>query len=131
MAEKEPQDSHEFEEVAQAVWDDLPAEFRQAAGNISIQIVDFADRETLDHLGIRSRYNLLGLYHGIGLPFKSVMDIPRGPDMVFLYRIPILAYAQATMEPVAQVIRHVLIHEIGHHFGFSDDDMDAIEAAAR
>jgi predicted Zn-dependent protease with MMP-like domain len=127
---QQPTTQEEFETVAQRVWDALPQTFREIAGNLSIQIQDFASGETLRHMGIPSRYHLLGLYHGLGLPFKSVWDLPHGPDMIFLYRLPILAFADASMQPVEDVIQHVLIHEIGHHFGFSDDDMDAIEAAA-
>ncbi len=130
MFASQPQSLEEFEAVAQSVWDNLPRQFRGIAGNLSIQIEDFASRDTLQHMGIASRYHLLGLYHGIGLPFKSVMDLPHGPDMIFLYRVPILSYAHASMEAVEDVISHVLIHEIGHHFGFSDADMEAIEAAA-
>jgi len=128
MAAPQPRTQAEFEIVAQEVWDALPLTFRETVGNLTIQIVDFADAETLNHLGIRNRYGLLGLYHGLGLPFKSSWDLPRGPDMIFLYRIPILAFAHGGMEPVRDVIQHVLIHEIGHHFGFSDADMEAIEA---
>lgn len=126
----QPRSHEDFETVARKVWDDLPEQFRVVAGNLAIQIEDFASRETLLQMGIASRYHLLGLYHGIGLPFKSIHDLPHGPDMIFLYRIPILSYAHAGMERVEDVIAHVLIHEIGHHFGFSDDDMEAIEAAA-
>ncbi len=129
MSAREPRTLEEFELTAQEVWDGLPSTFRDIVGSLTIRIEDFADRDTLDHMGIRSAYHLLGLYHGIGLPFKSVWDVPQGPDMIFLYRIPILAFANAGMEPVRDVISHVLIHEIGHHFGFSDEDMDAIEAA--
>ncbi len=125
----QPQSLEDFEAVAQTVWDGLPNEFREVVGNLAIQIEDFARQDTLSAMHIRSRYGLLGLYHGVGLPFKSVSSIPYGPDMIFLYRIPILAYAQAENLPVAEVIRHVLIHEIGHHFGFSDDDMEAIETS--
>jgi predicted Zn-dependent protease with MMP-like domain len=117
-----------FEEVAQETWDGLPEDFRAIAGNLVIQVVDFADRETLRSMGMRSSYDLLGLYHGVGLPFKGVWDPPRLPDMIFLYRKPILSFAMGQGENVETVIRHVLIHEIGHHFGFSDDDIDAIEA---
>jgi len=125
----QPESLEEFEIVANEVWDALPDQFRKIAGNLSIQMQDFADRDTLNALDIYSPYGLLGLYHGIGLPFKSVHDIPHGPDMIFLYRVPILAYANAERQDVADVIRHVLIHEVGHHFGFSDDDMEAIEAS--
>lgn len=123
----EPRTTEDFEQVSQRVWDGLPEPFRRAVGNLSIQVVDFADTETLSKLDIDDAYGLLGLYHGVGLPYKSVWDLPRGPDMIFLYRVPILSYAYRRRELVEAVIRHVLIHEVGHHFGFSDDDMDAIE----
>jgi predicted Zn-dependent protease with MMP-like domain len=128
MSPHELESQEDFEIVAAAVWETLPSRFREVVGNLSIQIEDFAGRETLDHMGIDSRYDLLGLYHGVGLPFKSVSALPYGPDMIFLYRIPILAFAREDGLSVPDVIKHVLIHEIGHHFGFSDEDMDAIEA---
>jgi predicted Zn-dependent protease with MMP-like domain len=126
----QPRTAEEFEQAAAQVWEGLPESFRQAAGNVAMQVVDFAGGDTLRHLGIGDAYGLLGLYHGVGLPFKSVWDLPRGPDMIFLYRVPILAYARQRGETVEAVIRHVLIHEIGHHFGFSDADMAAIETKA-
>lgn len=128
MALNETATAAQFETVAQDVWDGLPAQFRDIVGNLVIQVRDIADRETLRSMRIDDAFDLLGLYHGIGLPFKSTQDVPSGPDMIFLYRRPILAYALAEGEAIESVIRHVLIHEIGHHFGFSDDDMDAIEA---
>ena len=130
MLSEQPRSTHEFEQAAQQVWDGLPEGFRQVTGNLSIQIVDFASADTLRLMRISDPYDLLGLYHGLGLPYKSVWDLPQGPDMIFLYRIPILAYAHRRSQAVAAVIRNVLIHEIGHHFGFSDDDMAAIEASA-
>jgi predicted Zn-dependent protease with MMP-like domain len=126
----EPRTAQDFETAAQAVWDSLPEQFRNALGNVMVQVVDFADAETLDALRIYNPYNLLGLYHGAGLPFKSVWDPARLPDRIFLYRIPILSYADLNGERTDRVIRHVLIHEIGHHFGFSDADMELIEASA-
>jgi predicted Zn-dependent protease with MMP-like domain len=128
MQSRQPRTTDEFEDAAQAVWDNLPEEFRAVVGNLSIQIHDFASRATLDHMRIHDEYGLLGLYHGVGLPYKSTWDIPRGPDMIFLYRIPILAYAHRHLLPIETVVRHVLIHEVGHHFGLSDADMAAIEA---
>jgi predicted Zn-dependent protease with MMP-like domain len=124
----EPRSAHDFEIAAQAVWDSLPEQFRNALGNVTVQVADFADMETLAAMRIYNRYNLLGLYHGAGLPFKSVWDPARLPDRIFLYRIPILSYADLNGERTDRVIRHVLIHEIGHHFGFSDADMASIEA---
>lgn len=130
MSSLQPEPHDEFETVACNVWDSLPEQFRAVAGNLAIRVEDFASRDTLTMMGIASRYHLLGLYHGVGLPFKSIHDLPHGPDMIFLYRIPILSYAHASMERVEDVIAHVLIHEIGHHFGFSDEDMEAIEEEA-
>ncbi|HJT05792.1 MAG TPA: metallopeptidase family protein, partial [Stellaceae bacterium] len=69
-----------------------------------------------------------GLYRGVALPRKSVLDVRAEPDIIFLYRRPILDYWCETGEDLYQLVRHVLIHEIGHHFGFSDDDMERIEA---
>jgi predicted Zn-dependent protease with MMP-like domain len=93
-------------------------------------VADFADAETLKTLQIRDPYDLPGLYHGVGLPSKSVWDPASLPDRILLYRIPILSYACRSSEPVDHVIRHVLTHEIGHHFGFSDASMAQIESSA-
>lgn len=130
MISSQPRTQEEFEAAAHAVWEGLPAQFRKALDNVALHITDFADAGTLWRLRIRDPYGLLGLYHGVGLPLKSVWDPVRLPDRIFLYRIPILGYAHRTGEPVDRVIRHVLIHEIGHHFGFSDADMALIEAGA-
>jgi predicted Zn-dependent protease with MMP-like domain len=121
----------DFEAAAQAIRDGLPEEFRAELRNVAVQVADFADADTLNALHIRDPYNLLGLYHGLGLPFKSVSAPVSLPDRIFLYRIPILRYANRTGEPLDRVIRHVLIHEIGHHFGFSDAGMARIESRAR
>jgi predicted Zn-dependent protease with MMP-like domain len=120
----------EFIAVAEETWNTLPEEFRAAVCNLVTQVVDRADPDTLRALDIDHPMGLLGLYHGIGLPFKSVLQTGDGPDMIFLYRLPILNYAHQTGDQVEAVIRHVYIHEIGHHFGFSDDDMEAIEQEA-
>ena len=123
-------ETHEdFEAAAQAVWDALPEQFRAALGNVTVQVADFADAETLQSMRIRDPYDLLGLYHGVGLPSKSVSAPASLPDRIFLYRIPILSYARLNGERVDRVIRHVLIHEIGHHFGFTDAGMARIERA--
>jgi predicted Zn-dependent protease with MMP-like domain len=122
--------AREFQQFAQRAWSQMPEEFREAVGNLVIQTEDWPSRETLDSLDIDSPLDLLGLYHGVGLPFQSVGDLPRLPEMIFLYRMPILAYARASDEPLADVVTHVLIHEIGHHFGFSDEDIERLEAEA-
>jgi predicted Zn-dependent protease with MMP-like domain len=126
----EPGTPEEFEIAAQAIWDGLPRQFRKALDNVTLQVADFADAETLEAVRIRDPRDLLGLYQGAGLPFKSVWDPGSLPDRIFLYRIPIIDYARRNGERVDRVIRHVLIHEIGHHFGFSDADMAWIEDGA-
>jgi len=119
-----------FEDMAQVAWARLPAEFRAPAGDLLIRIEDFATEEVLDALGIEDAFDLLGLYQGVSLDKKSVLDLPQQPDMVFLYRRPLLDEWANSGETLGDLIAHVLIHEVGHHFGFSDDDMARIEAAA-
>ena len=120
----------EFETLAADAWQRLPSEFRDKAKDVLIRVEEFGTDEVLDSLGIDSSYDLLGLYQGVSLDKKSVMDLPRQPDMVFLYRRPILEEWAESGESLGDLITHVLVHEIGHHFGFSDDDMARIEAAA-
>ncbi len=115
--------------MADRAFQSLPQQFREAASEVVIRIADWPEGETLQHFGIRSAFGLLGLYHGVALPFKTTLDSPQNADMVTLYRIPIIAYARETGEALEDVVRHVLIHELGHHFGFSDADMAVIEAA--
>lgn len=117
----------DFELLAAAAWDKLPPNFREMAGDVVIRIEDFATDEVLDGLGIEDPFELTGLYQGVSLDKKSVSDVPREPDMVFLYRRPILDEWASGDEELGHLIAHVLIHEIGHHFGFSDDDMEVIE----
>ena len=120
----------EFEELAELAWRRLPAEFRAMCGDVLIRIEDFPTEEVLDELKLESPFDLMGLYHGVSLDKKSVSDLPRGPDMVFLYRRPLLdVWAEGT-ETLGHLVTHVLVHEIGHHFGLSDRDMAGIEEAA-
>lgn len=120
----------EFEAIAAAAYKRLPSRFRKLTGDLLIRIEDFATDEVLDQMGIESAFDLLGLYSGVDLARKSVMDVSALPDMVFLYRRPILDYWAEHEETLGHVITHVLIHEIGHHFGLSDADMQRIEAEA-
>ncbi|MFA5899192.1 MAG: metallopeptidase family protein [Hyphomicrobium sp.] len=119
-----------FEEMAQVAWLRLPETFRAPAGGVLIRIEDFAADEVLDALGIDDPFDLLGLYQGVSLDKKSVLDVSEQPDMVFLYRRALLDEWANSGETLGDLITHVLVHEIGHHFGFSDDDMARIEAAA-
>ncbi len=120
----------DFEVMAAAAWSRLPPEFRQMCGDLIIRCEDFAMDDVLDELGIESPFDLMGLYQGVSLDQKSVLDGPRDPDMVFLYRRAILDYWIEEGETLGDLITHVLVHEIGHHFGFSDADMSEIEAEA-
>jgi predicted Zn-dependent protease with MMP-like domain len=119
-----------FEEMAQVAWARLPEAFRAPAGDLLIRVEDFATDEVLDALGIDDSLDLLGLYQGVSLDKKSTLDVPQQPDMVFLYRRPLLDEWADSGETLGNIITHVLIHEVGHHFGFSDDDMERLEASA-
>lgn len=118
----------EFEANVQAAFEALPETYREACKGIAIQAPSLPSTETLNALGLSDPLELLGLYHGISLTRKSLYDLPTQPDVVLIYRLPILAYAHARGLPVQEVIQHVLVHEIGHHFGFSDSEMEEIES---
>ena len=120
----------DFEKMAAAAWERLPAEFHEKAGDVLIRVEEFATEEVLQAVGIENVLELSGLYHGVSLDKKSVMDVPRQPDMVFLYRRPILEEWAAGNEPLGSLVEHILVHEIGHHFGFSDADMASIERSS-
>jgi len=106
----------------------LPAILRDQVEGVVIRVEDFPDEATCAEMDLESPWDLLGLYQGVALPDKSVTHVPQDLDMIFLYRAPILDTWCETGEDLPHLIRHVLIHEIGHHFGLSDDDMEAIEA---
>lgn len=109
----------------------LPEAFRRLAGDIQIRVSDFPEPEVLDELGAETEFDILGLFQGVGMAHGSaVPQTGQLPNMIWLYRRPILDYWAEHEETLGSVVTHVLIHEIGHHFGLSDDDMDAIEAAA-
>jgi predicted Zn-dependent protease with MMP-like domain len=120
----------EFETLADAAYRRLPGRVRDLCTELVIRIEDFPSDEVLDTVGIESPFDLLGLYHGVDLARQSVMDVTTLPEMVFLYRRPILDYWAEHEETLGRIVTHVLIHEIGHHFGLSDADMEAIEAEA-
>ncbi|WP_333587804.1 metallopeptidase family protein [Phenylobacterium sp.] len=117
-------------ELAQRAFERLPAQFRAMTGHVLFRVDDFADQEVLDDLEIEDPFDLTGLYHGVDLARRSVLDPEVHPAMVFLYRRPILdewaARGDVTLE---ELVSHVLVHEIGHHFGLSDAQIEAIEAA--
>jgi predicted Zn-dependent protease with MMP-like domain len=120
----------EFEAMAGEAYRRLPEHFRGLCEGLVIRVEDFATDEVLDHMRIQDEYDLLGLFQGVGLPFRSVSTPFEMPNMIWLYRRPILDYWAEHEETLDAIITHVLVHEIGHHFGLSDADMEAIEAAA-
>jgi len=120
----------EFEVIATEAFRRLPAEFRRKCEGVVIHVEDVATDEVLDTMGIQSELDLMGLFQGVGLPFQSESAPVQMPNMVWLYRVPILLYWAEHEESLGAIITHVLVHEIGHHFGLSDDDMDEIERLA-
>ncbi len=119
----------ELESMADEALGTIPEPLRRHVGNVLIRVEDFPDEETEREMELESPFDLLGLYRGVDLTRQSVGDVRTGIDAIFLYRRPILDYWCETGEDLYGIVRHVLIHEIGHHFGFSDDDMDRIEGS--
>jgi len=104
--------------------DTLPERFQPYLKSLLIRVENFADEKTLEGLSLTDRYDLLGLYKGIPLPFKTSNSSLVLPDIIFLYRCPLIRFARENEEDLAILVQHVTIHEIGHHFGFSDFDME-------
>ena len=121
----------DFEGLALAALETLPQPFRGLVEGVPCAVADFADEETLDELGIESEFDLMGLFRGVGPLQRGATDATGTlPNQIWLYRRPILDYWAEHEETLGAVVAHVLIHEIGHHFGFSDADMEALEAQA-
>jgi predicted Zn-dependent protease with MMP-like domain len=139
MAVKSPTDSiaqlvapslDELALIADEAFRSLPSEFHALCGELVIRIEDFPDEDILEEMDCESDYDLLGLFTGTGLAQMSPSAPGLMPNMVFLYRRPILDYWAEHEETLGALVTHVLVHEIGHHFGLSDDDMARIEMAA-
>ena len=120
----------ELEVLASEVYARLPEKFRALCEGVIIRVEDFPSDEVLDEMGLESEFDLLGLFQGVGLPFRSESAPVQMPNMIWLYRRPILDYWAEHEETLGAIVAHVLVHEIGHHFGLSDDDIAAIEEAA-
>jgi predicted Zn-dependent protease with MMP-like domain len=119
-----------LEVLAGEVFHRLPRRFRDLCTDLVIQVDDFPTEEVLDHMGAESEFDLLGLFQGVGLPFRAESAPVQMPNMVWLYRRPILDYWAEHDETLGAIVRHLLVHEIGHHFGLSDADMATIENTA-
>jgi predicted Zn-dependent protease with MMP-like domain len=114
--------------LGQAAFDALPPDFRRQAGDVAFHVEDFAEDAVLDDLGLDDPFALSGLYQGVDLSRRSVLDPGGGVSRIFLYRRPLLdEWAERGDVTLGELISHVLVHEIGHHFGLSDDDIAAIE----
>jgi predicted Zn-dependent protease with MMP-like domain len=120
----------ELEALAETAFRRLPQKFRALCDGLVIRVDDFPTEEVLEELNAQSEFDLLGLFQGVGLPFRSEAMSGQMPNMIWLYRRPILDYWAEHEESLGAIITHVLVHEIGHHFGLSDDDMAALEAMA-
>jgi predicted Zn-dependent protease with MMP-like domain len=117
--------------LAERAFANLPEGFRRLAGDVVFRVDDFPPDDVLDELGIEDAFGLTGLYSGVDLAHRSVFDPSPAPSRVFLYRRPILdEWAERGDVTIEELVTHVLVHEIGHHFGLTDPDIDAIEAAA-
>lgn len=118
----------EFERAARKALQAMPAHFRQQLENVVLRVEEFASREQLDAVGIESRWELSGLYEGRPLPDRTIWESGEMPPVISLFRQPLLAEMHETGVPFAELVRHVVVHEAGHHFGFSDEEMHALEA---
>ena len=121
----------DFARLAREAFANLPDPFRSLAGDVVIRVDDFADDRTLDEMGIEDPFELTGLYHGVDIGLRDGMGPAPEPSRIFLYRRPILdEWCERGDVGLDEIIAHVLIHEIGHHFGLDDDQIDRIEAEA-
>ena len=123
-------DADDIAEMAEEALTIIPDPLRSQLQNVIISVEEFPDDEIIGAMKLETPFDLLGLYQGVSLDQKSSFDPPLEPDMVILYRRPILDYWCESDDSLDAVVRHVLIHEIGHHFGLSDEDMERIEASA-
>jgi predicted Zn-dependent protease with MMP-like domain len=125
-----PPSADEIEAIAREALKRLPDPFSRSIGDIVLLVQDFADEETLEQMGIEEPFDLSGLYEGIPLTERSVEQSGTMPERIFLYRRPILDEWAAGDDTLEHLVAHVLIHEVGHHFGLSDEDIHALEEQA-
>jgi predicted Zn-dependent protease with MMP-like domain len=124
-----PSSAEEIEEIARRALNALPRPFADSIGEIVLEVEEFADDVTLDSLGIEDPFDLTGVYQGVPLTERSVEQSGILPERVRLFRRPILDEWASGNDTLEHLVAHVLIHEIGHHFGLSDGDMHALEGS--
>ena len=122
-----PPSADDIADLAERALAAIPARLAEHVRGVGISVEEMPDDETLDDLGIELPWDLTGLYHGTPLTERSVSDVARPPDLIFLYRQPILMEWIETDEDLYRLVRNVLVHEIAHHFGFSDAAIEALE----
>jgi predicted Zn-dependent protease with MMP-like domain len=127
MTHGAPPSADDIAELADRALAAIPARLAEHVRGVGISVEEMPDEETLDELEIESAWDLTGLYRGTPLTERSSGDIARPPDLIFLYRQPILLEWVETGEDLFRLVRNVLLHEIAHHFGFSDADIAALE----
>src|SRR5215467_6036692 len=126
-AKQESPSLDEIEALARDAFAGLPEEFRALTGDVVFMVQDFPDEDDIDDMELESEFEILGLFSGPDLAAREGGSTTPHQTMIFLYRRPIIDYWAEHQESLGHIVRHVLIHEIGHHFGLSDDDMEAIE----
>ena len=120
----------QMQQMAEAVVASLADQFRSQMGDIVLQVEDFATPEQLAAVELTNKWELSGLYQGEALPDRSIWESHRMPARIWLFREPLIAEWRETGVRMDDLVRHVVIHEVGHHFGFSDEDMHALERGA-
>jgi predicted Zn-dependent protease with MMP-like domain len=120
-----------IESLARAAWENMPEEFRALCDDLVIRVAEFPEDDVVEQMNLESPFDILGLFTGVGMAHAPALPETGGePNVIHLYRRPILDYWAENDETLGDIVAHVLVHEIGHHFGLSDDDMDEIEARA-
>ncbi len=122
--------AQDIERLAQQAVERLPELFRRHLADVVLRVEDFPDDDVIEAMALESEWDILGLYQGVPLGEKSAQASGALPDMIFLYRRPMLDYWAHSGESLESIVTHVLVHEVGHHFGLSDADMERIEAEA-
>jgi predicted Zn-dependent protease with MMP-like domain len=120
----------DLEALAAQAYAGLPRKFRELCEGLVIRVEDFPTEDVLKEMEAETEFDLLGLFQGVGVPFQSESASGEMPNMVWLYRRPILDFWAENDDSLGEIVTHVLVHEIGHHFGLSDEDIEAIEANA-
>ncbi|RFC62577.1 Zn-dependent protease [Fulvimarina endophytica] len=128
--DRQPPSLDAFETMAVEAYRDLPDGFRKLCGEIRFLVADFPDDDVVKEMELESPFDILGLFEGRGIGELDSPATGEMPNRILIYRRPILDYWAEHEERLGDIVRHVVIHEIGHHFGLSDDDMEAIEARA-